>query len=166
MFSPPSSIALFLVKPDIMAPFLFSFVDGASVLTQYHVRRLCINMYNDQADGIPGNDDYGTMSAWLLASMLGLYPLTTTGQFAITSPLVSNATWALETGVVSIVVHNQAMEDRFVEKVTVDGIAVDLATKPFIEHSALAKPGTVRLEFWLTDTLPSYGQKYASLLGF
>lgn len=28
-----------------------------------------------KADGLPGNDDYGTMSAWYVFGALGFYPL-------------------------------------------------------------------------------------------
>ena len=30
--------------------------------------------FKNQPDGIPGNDDTGTMSAWAVFSMMGLYP--------------------------------------------------------------------------------------------
>ena len=30
--------------------------------------------YKNAPDGIPGNDDTGTMSAWAVFSMIGLYP--------------------------------------------------------------------------------------------
>lgn len=32
------------------------------------------NYYSDLPDGIPGNDDTGTMSAWAVFSMMGFYP--------------------------------------------------------------------------------------------
>ena len=34
-----------------------------------------INMYSADADGLPGNEDAGQMSAWLVATMLGFYPV-------------------------------------------------------------------------------------------
>ena len=30
--------------------------------------------YSTRADGIPGNDDTGAMSAWAVFSMMGMYP--------------------------------------------------------------------------------------------
>ena len=33
-----------------------------------------VAMYGPLRDGLPGNDDMGQMSAWLVWTMLGLYP--------------------------------------------------------------------------------------------
>ena len=52
-------------EPDILAPWLFPFAGG-----QYHnytthwTRWLVDNAYDASAAGIPGNDDFGTLSAW------------------------------------------------------------------------------------------------------
>lgn len=32
------------------------------------------DVYNAHQDGLPGNDDYGTMSAWFLFASIGFYP--------------------------------------------------------------------------------------------
>ena len=31
--------------------------------------------FRNKPDGLPGNDDTGTMSAWLIYSMMGIYPI-------------------------------------------------------------------------------------------
>ena len=61
-------------EPDIAYPYLFSYFKGEEWRTQQTVSRLLQKYYKAQADGIPGNDDCGTMSAWALFSMMGLYP--------------------------------------------------------------------------------------------
>ena len=38
------------------------------------VTRLLDKHYTTRPDGIPGNDDTGTMSAWAVFSMMGFYP--------------------------------------------------------------------------------------------
>ena len=38
------------------------------------VNSLLKKYFKNQPDGIPGNDDTGTMSAWAVFSMMGLYP--------------------------------------------------------------------------------------------
>jgi len=38
------------------------------------VQQLLDKHYTDRPDGIPGNDDTGTMSAWAVFSMMGFYP--------------------------------------------------------------------------------------------
>lgn len=61
-------------EPDITYPFLFNFVKGEEWRSQQKVRELIAKHYHNTAGGIPGNDDTGTLSAWLVFSMLGLYP--------------------------------------------------------------------------------------------
>ncbi|CAM4988833.1 unnamed protein product, partial [Rotaria socialis] len=46
-----------------------------SDLTQKYARWLLNHAYTMKPDGLPGNDDYGTMSAWYLFTSMGFYPL-------------------------------------------------------------------------------------------
>ncbi|MBO1363443.1 GH92 family glycosyl hydrolase [Prevotella sp. A2931] len=61
-------------EPDIAYPYLFSYFKGEEWRTQKEVSRLLAKYFTDKPDGIPGNDDCGTMSAWAIFSMMGLYP--------------------------------------------------------------------------------------------
>lgn len=61
-------------EPDIAYPYLFSRIKGEEWRTQYIVRRLLDENYSVSPDGLPGNDDTGTMSAWAVFSMMGIYP--------------------------------------------------------------------------------------------
>lgn len=61
-------------EPDIAYPYLFSYFPGEEWRTQETVSMLLDRYYTDRPDGIPGNDDTGTMSAWALFSMMGFYP--------------------------------------------------------------------------------------------
>lgn len=61
-------------EPDIAYPYIFSHFKGEEWRTQKEVRRLLQQYYRATPDGIPGNDDCGTMSAWAVLSMIGLYP--------------------------------------------------------------------------------------------
>lgn len=61
-------------EPDIAYPYLFSQFKGEEWRTQKLVNELLAKYFTTKPDGIPGNDDTGTMSAWAIFSMLGLYP--------------------------------------------------------------------------------------------
>lgn len=61
-------------EPDIAYPYLFSKFPGEEWRTQKLVGELLDKHFTDKPDGIPGNDDTGTMSAWAIFSMMGLYP--------------------------------------------------------------------------------------------
>lgn len=61
-------------EPDIAYPYLFSRFKGEEWRTQKTVTELLDKYFTTKPDGIPGNDDAGTMSAWAVFSMMGLYP--------------------------------------------------------------------------------------------
>lgn len=61
-------------EPDIAYPYLFSYCKGEEWRTQKSVKALLEKHFKPTPDGIPGNDDTGTMSAWAIFSMLGFYP--------------------------------------------------------------------------------------------
>ncbi len=61
-------------EPDIAYVYLFSRFKGSEWRTQKLVPQLLHKYYTTQPDGIPGNDDTGTMSAWAVFSMMGFYP--------------------------------------------------------------------------------------------
>ena len=61
-------------EPDIAYPYLFSRIKGEEWRTQKLVKELLDENYTTMPDGLPGNDDTGTMSTWALFSMMGIYP--------------------------------------------------------------------------------------------
>lgn len=61
-------------EPDIAYPYLFSYFKGEEWRTQEMVSKLLDKHFTTLPDGIPGNDDTGTMSAWAVFSMMGFYP--------------------------------------------------------------------------------------------
>ena len=61
-------------EPDIVYPYLFSRFKGYEKHTWETVETILAKNYKNSPDGIPGNDDTGTMSAWAVFSMLGFYP--------------------------------------------------------------------------------------------
>ena len=84
-------------EPDIAYPYLFSYFKGQEWRTQKEVARLLDKYYKDTPDGIPGNEDCGTMSSWAIFSMMGLYP-DCPGQpyYTLTSPVFDRVTLHLD----------------------------------------------------------------------
>ncbi len=58
---------------DLQAPYVYNYL-GQPEKTQIAVRA-ATQLYTDTALGMPGNDDLGALSGWLVWSMLGLYPI-------------------------------------------------------------------------------------------
>ena len=61
-------------EPDINYPYFFSRFKGEAWRTQKLVSEILEKYFTTEPDGIPGNDDTGTMSAWAVFSMMGFYP--------------------------------------------------------------------------------------------
>ncbi|MGY5849850.1 GH92 family glycosyl hydrolase [Salegentibacter sp. F14] len=63
-------------EPDILYPYLYNYIKGSEYKTSAKVTELIKKYYRNAPDGLPGNDDTGTMSAWVVYSMMGFYPIT------------------------------------------------------------------------------------------
>jgi putative alpha-1,2-mannosidase len=67
-------------------------VGGAPAKTATVVRA-AMTLFTTGPDGMTGNDDLGTMSAWYVFSSLGLYPTMSGANFlALSSPQFESAT--------------------------------------------------------------------------
>ena len=84
-------------EPDIAYPFLFTHFKGEEWRTQKMVQQLINKYFSDKPNGIPGNDDCGTMSTWLIFAMIGLYPdCPGSPSYAITEPVFDEVTLHLD----------------------------------------------------------------------
>ncbi len=84
-------------EPDIAYPYLFSYFKGEEWRTQKEVNRLLSTYYTAKPDGIPGNEDCGTMSSWAIFSMMGIYPdCPGSPYYTITSPVFDKVTLHLD----------------------------------------------------------------------
>ena len=67
--------------------------------------------YTTSPDGIPGNDDAGTMSAWAVFSMMGFYPdVPGVAEYTLTEPVFDKVTITLDPayhGVDSLVIEKK-----------------------------------------------------------
>lgn len=84
-------------EPDIAYPYLFSYFSGEQWRTQKEVSRLLDKHFTTEPNGIPGNDDTGTMSAWAVFSMMGFYPdCPGVAQYTLTAPVFDKVTIKLD----------------------------------------------------------------------
>lgn len=61
-------------EPDIAYPYLFRNVKGEEQRTDELVHKIMNENFGTDHNGLPGNDDCGTISAWFIFSALGFYP--------------------------------------------------------------------------------------------
>ncbi|KJD35094.1 alpha-mannosidase [Tamlana sedimentorum] len=84
-------------EPDIGYPFLFNYVKDEEWRSQKLVKQLVNQYFKNTPDGLPGNDDTGTMSAWVIYSMMGIYPISPGEPFyTITAPMFDKITIELD----------------------------------------------------------------------
>lgn len=67
-------------EPSFLTPWLYHFI-GRPDLSRDRVTKIIRENFSDLPDGLPGNDDGGAMSSWLIWGMMGKYPLAGTDRF-------------------------------------------------------------------------------------
>ena len=73
-------------EPDFQVPWIYNWVEKPEK-TSKTIERILNEMYSSEEDGLPGNDDLGTMGAWYVFASVGLYPLIPgVGGFSINIP--------------------------------------------------------------------------------
>ena len=72
-------------EPGLHIPWLFALA-GDSESTRYWVDRLLSTAYGTGPDGLSGNDDGGTLSAWAVFAAMGVYPLAGTDRYVLGQP--------------------------------------------------------------------------------
>ena len=84
-------------EPSFMTPCLYNWI-GKPEKTSQTVKEIIKKHYHAGPDGIPGNDDSGSMSSWLVFHMLGLYPNAGHDYYLIHEPLVKSFSICLDNG--------------------------------------------------------------------
>ena len=85
-------------QPSFHIPFIYSEL-GKIEKTNTLVKKLINKLFKSDVDGYPGDEDNGSMSAWVIFSLLGFYPFNpSSGIYTLSGPLVNKAIVHLEDG--------------------------------------------------------------------
>ncbi|MBI5490693.1 MAG: glycoside hydrolase family 92 protein [Deltaproteobacteria bacterium] len=131
-------------EPGFHVPWLYNYA-GASAKAQAEVRRLVGEHFTTAPDGLPGNDDSGAMSAWLVFAVLGLYPVAPgVPVYQISTPLVGRATLYLHPdfadGTTFTIETEGGPGDVYIQSATLAGEPLD---RPYLRHDELTAGGTL-----------------------
>jgi len=121
--------------------YLYSYA-GAPYKTQERMRYLLEAMYDNQPDGLAGNEDCGQMSAWYIISALGFYPVDpVSGNYVFGTPLFDRAVVELGNGK-SLVVEakRQSPDDKYVQSINFNGQPY---SKAWFRHADVANGATI-----------------------
>ncbi|MGW4524846.1 GH92 family glycosyl hydrolase [Amycolatopsis sp. NPDC004378] len=84
-------------EPDLHSPWMYA-LTGQPAKTSTVVRA-AHTLFTNAPNGVTGNDDLGTMSAWYVFSALGMYPAVPgTGNFVLNAPRFEKSVLHLEDG--------------------------------------------------------------------
>ena len=127
-------------EPDIHAAYLFNEA-GRPDLTQKWVRWILDHKYGRGYDGMDGNDDAGTLSAWYVLSALGLYPEAGSDRYQLGAPLFAKAEVRVKDSRLEIVAENYAPNHPYVRAVWLNNQPLN---RRWIRHSEIQDGGVLK----------------------
>jgi predicted alpha-1,2-mannosidase len=123
-------------EPSHHVAYLYDYA-GAPWRTQARLKQIVDSQYQPTPEGLAGNDDLGQMSAWLVFTALGFYPVTPGSlEYVIGRPFVSDAALTLPNGKRFAVTREGAGD--YIGKVRLNGRPL---TRSFIRHGEIMAGG-------------------------
>ena len=147
-------------EPSFAIPYIYDRV-GAPWKTQARVRMLLDTFFTDTLHGIPGDEDGGGMSAFVVFSMMGFYPVTPgIPVYDIVSPVFEKVTIHLENGKDFVILAPGASRrNKYVQKIVLNGKPLD---RVWFRHAEIAQGGVLELTMGDAPN-PSLGATPSSL---
>jgi predicted alpha-1,2-mannosidase len=130
-------------EPSLHIPYLYNYA-GQPWKTQKRIRTLLDQWFRDDLMGVPGDEDGGGMTAFVVFSQLGFYPVTPgIPMYNIGSPVFEKSIVHLENGSdFTISTRNYAPENKYIQSARLNGEVWD---KPWFSHNDIANGGTLEL---------------------
>jgi predicted alpha-1,2-mannosidase len=135
-------------EPDLLAPYTYAWVQQPAKIAT--VARAAFTLFTDGADGMTGNDDLGTMSAWYVFSSWGLYPtMSGANYFVVSSPQFERVDIDVarpasvrtgQGGSLTITAPGVSDDRRYVQTLSVNGAK---STKSWVGWDALRQGGSL-----------------------
>ena len=131
-------------EPSFHIPYLYN-LTKSPWKAQKKIRTLLNTWFKDTIFGIPGDEDGGGMSAFVVFSSMGFYPITPgIPVYTIGSPLFSKIKINLPNGkAFTINAPNCNEKNKYIQKASLNGKNLD---GPWFTHDVLVNGGTLELE--------------------
>ena len=129
-------------EPSHHIAYLYAYA-GEPWRTQERLKQIVDTQYHPVPDGLSGNDDLGQMSAWLIFTSVGFYPVTPgSGEYVIGRPFVDRAVLHLPNGKqFAIVADNLTPANGYIGSATLNGKPL---SRSFIRHDEIMAGGELR----------------------
>ena len=130
-------------EPSMHIPYLYNYA-GEPWRTQKRIRNLLTQWFRNDLMGIPGDEDGGGLTSFVVFSMMGFYPVTPgLPMYVIGSPVFEEQTIQLSNGkTFKVVCKNYAPENKYIQSAKLNGKTWN---KSWFSHEDLMKGGV--LEF-------------------
>ena len=131
-------------EPSFHIPYLYNYT-RSPWKTQERVRLLLDLWFKDNVFGIPGDEDGGGMSAFVVFSSMGFYPVTPgVPRYAIGSPVFEKVTIDLPNGrSFTVVAHGCSRVNKYIQRASFNGAPLNT---PWFSHEQLMAGGRLELE--------------------
>lgn len=119
-------------EPSLHIPYLYNYA-GKPYLTQKRIRTLLDQWFRNDVMGVPGDEDGGGMSAFVVFSAMGFYPVTPgLPMYNIGSPMFRNMKMTMSNGkVFEVVAENYSPENKYIQSARLNGKEWN---KPWFSH--------------------------------
>jgi len=131
-------------EPSFHIPYLYNYT-GEPWKTQKRIRFLLDAWFQDSIFGIPGDEDGGAMTSWVVFSSMGFYPVTPgLPIYNIGSPLFEKTSIELDNGkTFTIVANNCSVKNKYIQSAKLNG---EVLNKVWFTHDDILKGSTLELE--------------------
>ncbi len=125
-------------------PYLYNYV-GQPWKTQERIHHLMRQWFRNDLMGMPGDDDGGAMSAFLVFSMMGFYPVTPgVPIYNLGSPIFDHVTiQLLNNKSFEMIAKDNSVENKYIQSATLNG---EILNKPWFSHDDILKGGKIVLQ--------------------
>lgn len=130
-------------EPSFHIPYLYNYA-GQPWKTQKRIRMLLESWFRNDLMGIPGDEDGGGMTAFVVFSQLGFYPVTPgIPVYTIGSPVFTRSSIKLENGKsFTVIAQNASWSNKYIQSATLNGKPLNQA---WFTHEDLINGGTLKL---------------------
>ena len=130
-------------EPSFHIPYLYNFTDSPWK-TQQRIRFLLDVWYKDNIFGIPGDEDGGGMTAFVVFSMMGFYPVTPgIPWYTVGSPVFEETSIDLPNGKqFSVIAQNASPTNKYIQSAEFNGQSMEI---PWFSHEELVAGGILKL---------------------
>ena len=111
-------------EPDIHTTAFFGAADRPDLSCKWN-RWIMRNFYHNDPDGIPGNDDCGTLSSWYLLASFGFFPMAGTQRYYLSCPMFADMEIPIQGNTLHITAEGPLDDNAVPESILLNGTALE-----------------------------------------